>query len=79
MKVCFIGHKNIAKTEELISLLKETVITLINNGATTFLFGSGSKFNDLSWKVVTELKTNYPHVKRVLVRASYQNIDDFYK
>lgn len=56
MQVCFIGHRNLEKTDELISLLKKTIVTLINNGVTTFLFGSKSEFDNLSWEVVTELK-----------------------
>ncbi|MBQ2717065.1 MAG: DUF1273 family protein [Clostridia bacterium] len=79
MQVCFIGHRNIEKTEELISSLKETVVTLINKGATTFLFGSKSDFDDLSWDVVTELKKKYPFIKRVYVRSSYQYIDKLYE
>lgn len=80
MKVCFIGHKNIKKTDELVTSLKETVVALISRGVTTFLFGSGSEFNDLSWKIVTELKSNhYADIKRVYVRASYQHIDNFYE
>ena len=79
MKVCFIGHKNTKKTENLISSLRKTVVTLINNGVTTFLFGSGSEFNELSWEVVTELKNQYPHIKRVLIRSNYQYIDTSYK
>ena len=53
MKVCFIGHRVIEKTEELISLLKETVVTFIEKGVTTFLFGSMSEFDNLSWEIVT--------------------------
>ncbi len=72
MKACFIGHKNIEKTEELIVSLKKTVATLIKKGVTTFLFGSRSEFNDLSWEVVTEIKREHPSIKRVYVRAAYQ-------
>ncbi len=79
MKVCFIGHKNIDKSQELISLLKETVVTLINKGATTFLFGSMSAFDDLSWEVVTELKKEYLFIKRVYVRSTYQYINESYE
>ena len=79
MKVCFIGHKYIENEEELASSLKSTVITLIEKGANTFLFGSGSEFNSLSWQVVTELKTNYPTIKRVYVRSAYPNIDKDYE
>lgn len=79
MQVCFIGHRNFEKTDELISLLKETIVTLINKGATTFLFGSKSTFDDLSWGIVTELKKKYPFIKRVYVRATYQYIDESYE
>ena len=79
MRVCFIGHRNIEKTDELISLLRDTIVTLIDKGVTTFLFGSKSEFDNLSWKIVTELKKNYPLIKRVYVRASYQFIDKSYE
>ena len=79
MKVCFIGHKTIEKTNALISSLKETVVTLINAGVTTFLFGSRSDFDDLSWEIVTELKEEYPQIKRVYVRSAYPYIDKAYE
>ena len=79
MKVCFIGHKTIEKTNALISSLKETVVTLINAGVTTFLFGSRSDFDDLSWEIVTELKEEYPQIKRVYVRSANQNISTSYE
>lgn len=79
MQVCFIGHRNTKTSKELISLLKKTVETLINKGATTFLFGSMSKFNDLSWDVVTQLKAQYPFLRRVYVRSAYQHIDKSYE
>ena len=79
MQVCFIGHRGIEKTEELISALKETVVSLINKGATTFLFGSMGEFDDLSWQVVTELKKQYPFIRRVYVRSSYQHINKSYE
>ena len=79
MRVCFIGHRTIQKKEELISLLKQTIINLINKGATTFLFGSMSEFNDISWETVTALKERYPFIKRVYVRSAYQYIDKSYE
>ena len=79
MQVCFIGHRTIPKNEDLIFSLKETIIDLINKGATTFLFGSMSEFNDLSWKAVTALKVKYPFIKRVYVRSAYQYIDNCYE
>ena len=79
MQVCFIGHRKITQTDALISLLRETVVQLIKQGANTFLFGSMSQFDDLSWKIVTELKRTYPHIKRVYVRAAFKNIDKTYE
>ena len=79
MNVCFIGHKKINISEELISSLKETIMMLIDKGVTTFLFGSGSEFNDLAWKIVTELKSTYQNISRVYVRATHQNLNNFYE
>ena len=79
MQICFIGHRTIEKTEELKILLKETVVTLIKKGATSFLFGSKSVFNNLAWEVVTQLKKEYPYIKRVYVRSTYQNIEKSYE
>ena len=79
MKVSFIGHRNIKNNEELASSLKEIIIMLITKGATTFLFGSMSEFDDLSWEIVTELKKQYPCIKRVYVRSAYQHIDKSYE
>ncbi len=79
MKACFIGHRKIIKTDKLLYLLKETILQLINVGVTTFIFGSKSEFNDLSWEVVTMLKNEYPSIKRVYVRNNNQYINDFYE
>ncbi len=75
MQVCFIGHSSIQKNEELISSLKEIILELINKGATTFLFGSMSEFEELSWETVTALKAKYSFIKRVYIRSTYQYID----
>lgn len=79
MRACFIGHRDIEKTEELTSSLKETVVCLINKGVTTFLFGSMSDFDNLSWEVVTELKKEYTYIKRVYVRSAFQYIEKSYE
>ncbi len=79
MRVCFIGHRTIEKKEELAFLLKETILTLINKNVTIFLFGSKSEFDDLAWKIVTELKATYPFIKRVYVRSTHQFIDKTYE
>ena len=79
MKACFIGHRNIVNSNELVSLLSKTVEMLINKGVTTFLFGSKSRFDELSLKIVTEFKKIYPFIQRVYVRSAYQHIDKPYE
>jgi uncharacterized phage-like protein YoqJ len=69
----------IKKTEELRIALKRTIVSLINKGATTFLFGSMSAFDNLTWEIVTQLKKAYPDIKRVYVRSDYQYIDKSYE
>ena len=79
MQACFIGHRTIENSKELVSLLNETVLTLINKGVTNFLFGSKSAFDSLAWQVVTKIKNDYPFIKRVYVRSSNKNISKQYK
>jgi len=79
MYACFIGHRNIEKREEVTLLLKQTVLSLIDNGVTTFLFGSKSQFNTLAWDIVTGYREQYPFIRRVYVRSSNQYIDSPYE
>ncbi len=52
---------------------------IVDENIDTFLFGSKSQFDLLCHEVVTELKTKYPHIKRVFVRAEYPYIDESYR
>lgn len=79
MQACFIGHRNVEKTEYLVSALTKTIDTLINKGVTTFLFGSKSNFDEIAWQLVTKLKEKHPFIKRVFVRSSFMQIDNSYK
>lgn len=77
---CFFGHRIINETEELKIKLIEIIKKLIaDEKVDTFLFGSKSRFNSLSLEAVTEIKENYPHIKRVYVRAEYPYISESYK
>ncbi len=77
---CFFGHREIDETEELKAQLYETVESLIvNENVDTFLFGSQSRFNELCYEIVTQIKEKYPHIKRVYVRAEFPYIDDSYR
>ena len=79
MVACFIGHRTVNKSKELILSLKDTVVSLISKGVNTFLFGSMSEFNDISLQVVTDIRKKYPYIKRVYVRSAFQHIDKFYE
>ncbi len=77
---CFVGHRTIEET----NALKEKVYTCVEKMISelhidTFLFGSKSRFNELCWEIVTEMKEKHPQIKRVYVRAEFPVIDDDYK
>ncbi|MBQ7035091.1 MAG: DUF1273 family protein [Clostridia bacterium] len=77
---CFLGHRNMNETEELKFKLKKIIERLIvNENVDTFLFGSKSRFNSLCLELVTKVKEEYPHIKRVYVRAEYPYISEHYK
>lgn len=77
---CFFGHRTIQETEELKKKLLQTVERLIvEEKVDTFLFGSKSRFDKLCLETVTALKEEYPHIKRIYVRAEFPVIDDDYK
>ena len=76
---CFLGHREICTTEDLTARLRQTIEELIvQKDVDTFLFGSKSAFNSLCYRLVTEIKHKFPHIKRVYIRAEYPLIDDGY-
>ena len=67
MKCCFIGHRKIIETQELIERLQDTIENLIKEkGVKTFIFGSRSEFDFLCHKIVSNLMTIYPTIERVV-------------
>ena len=73
---CFLGHRKIDVTDELTNRLYREIENLITaDGIDTFLFGSKSQFDDLCYTVVTDLKSKYPNIQRVYVRAENEYID----
>ena len=56
---CFIGHRKVCEPEQIRERLRAVVIELLHQGFLVFYFGSRSKFDDIAWKVVTELKKEY--------------------
>lgn len=76
---CFIGHRKVKKTPELIEKLEKTVINLIKTqNVGTFLFGSKSNFDELCLKKVSELKNVYPEIKLIYVRSHFPYISKDY-
>ena len=77
---CFIGHRDATPNPELITAVRASARALITIFDTdTFLFGSASGFDRICLSVVTDLKEEYPHIRRVYVRAEFPDIDDFYR
>ncbi len=77
---CFFGHRKTEHTKELEEKLLSVLEALIvNNGVNRFLFGSKSEFNSLCYETVTKLKSRYPDIKRIYVRAEYPYINENYK
>lgn len=74
MKACsFFGHRDAPQTEELKQKVRATVERLIvEEGVTTFLFGSRSKFDELCHIVVTELKEKYPDIRRIAYLCKHE-------
>jgi len=77
---CVFGHRKIKETEELRSQLFTAIEGLIvENNVDTFLFGSKSRFNELCYELITEIKSRCPHIKRIYVRAEFPIIDESYR
>ena len=65
-KTCSVfGHSTIEITKNLEDKLFETFENLIDSGYEYFYFGGFGMFDDVCWKIITELKQNYPHIKRI--------------
>lgn len=77
---CFIGHRKIEKTTELRDRLSDAIEDLIKSkNVSQFFFGSKSQFDDFCYKIVSELKEKFPHIKRVYVRSAFHHIPDWYE
>lgn len=59
---CFTGHRILKVTPELVSRVRETIIDLYIQGVTEFYNGAALGFDQLSCKVVIEMKTEYSDI-----------------
>ena len=80
LKTCsFFGHRKIIESAELIEKLHKAIADLIVKcGVNTFLFGSNSAFDRLCYQTVSGLKNEYPHIKRIYVRAEFPYVSESY-
>lgn len=79
MTCCFIGHRKIHITMDLTDELRDVICRLIKNGVSDFIFGDHSEFYSLCYNVVTELREEYPQIRRIKFRKDYYEIDDYTK
>ena len=77
MTCCFIGHRKIEQTEEIERLLRDTLYSLIGQGVNHFIFGDHSDFDSLCYEIVTELKNEFPQIRRTHYRTDYPDTDDY--
>ena len=78
-KCCFIGHRNVKATTELIKRIDMYIRMLIEQkGVRVFLFGSRSQFDDLCHERVTRMQEEYPDIKRIAFtcRSEYACMKD---
>ena len=70
-KICsFFGHSSIEITDKLKVQLQEKLTQLIvNENIDCFFFGGFGMFDDLCYKIVSELKKGYPNISRVFCTA----------
>lgn len=77
---CVFGHRKLKKDNRFLKRLEREAENLITEQKVdTFLFGSKSDFNSICYDVITTLKSKYPHIKRIYVRAEFPCIDESFE
>lgn len=67
MKVTFCGHRQVLKTEEVRSWLRDSLELLIAEGADTFYLGGYGEFDHLAASLLREAKKSHPNIVMTLV------------
>ena len=79
-KCCVFGHRKVTEKEAVTKQLEELLEHLIvQENVETFFVGSKSEFDDLCREVLAVKKEQYPHIKRIYVRAEYPDINEDYE
>lgn len=80
MVVSFIGHRDIEDRGGVYKKIRAVMHELIvYRAAEVFLFGSRSDFDSLCVKAAKELKSEFPQIKRIYIRAECPVISDSYR
>lgn len=72
----FIGNRDCYGVNH--EIIKSAILYAIDSGITTFLSGGQGYFDEVSAKIVYQLKENYPHIKNILM-IPYRNFHIFDK
>ena len=66
----FFGHRCAFLSEQEKDLLRKKVIDLITKESVTdFVFGGYGDFDSIAFQIVSEIKKDYPHIRRVKALA----------
>ncbi len=69
---CFIGHKAMIETDRLLEAVRIAVEKLITEkDINTFLFSGKTKFDNLCFYIVSDLKMKYPHIRRIKANVGF--------
>ena len=69
--VCFAGHREDFRNFGIENRLRDTIIELIEKGYTTFYDGGKGAFDNISARIVIDLKAKYPHIKIFKILTYY--------
>ena len=74
---CFTGHRNIPQKKyvQIQEKLRDEIVTAIQNGYNFFYAGGAIGFDTMAAQAVLELKTQYPHIKLILVLPCVNQTD----
>ena len=66
----FFGHRWVALNEQEKNLLKKVIIDLIiKENVTDFIFGGYGDFDSIAYRMVSEIKKDYPQIRKVYAQA----------
>lgn len=74
---CFTGHRKIPQKKyvQIQEKLRDEIVTAIQNGYNFFYAGGAIGFDTMAAQAVLELKTQYPHIKLILVLPCFNQTD----